>query len=228
MERGAWLAAVHRVANSQTQLKRLSKHACMHAGSHTFPVRNCIQTSSSFTPLEQLPQSCWEALSLVITLSKVLEYNWDSHLLGCAFFHEKWRYEVLKHYWNIRGDWKLFLFSSSVVSDSLWPHDCNMPGFPVLHYLPEFVQTHVHWVGRWCHPTTSSSVAPFSSCPPQSFPASGSFPMSQLFASGGQNIGASVSASVLPMNIQGWFPLGLTGFTLKSLLQHRISKAGGW
>ena len=63
---------------------------------------------------------------------------------------------------------------------------------------------------RWCHPTISSSVPSFSYCP-QSFPASGSFPVSWLFTSAGQSIGASASASVLPMNIQGWFPLGLTG-----------------
>ena len=63
----------------------------------------------------------------------------------------------------------------------------------------------------WCHPTISSSVAPFSSCP-QSFPASGSFQMSQFFASGGQRIGVSASASVLPMNIQDWFPLAWTGW----------------
>ena len=84
---------------------------------------------------------------------------------------------------------------------------------------------------RWCHPTISSSVVSFSSCL-QSFPASGSFTMSQLFASGGQSIGVSASASVLPMNIQGWFPLGLTGLIslkfkgpLKSLLQHYSLKA---
>ena len=65
-------------------------------------------------------------------------------------------------------------------------------------------------LSRWCHPTISSSVIPFSSCL-QSFPASGSFLMNQLFTSGGQSIGASALASVLPMNIQGWFPLGLTG-----------------
>ena len=82
----------------------------------------------------------------------------------------------------------------------------------------------------WYHPTISFSVAPFSSCP-QSFPASGSFPLSQLFTSGGQSIGASTSASVLPMNIQDWFPLKLTGLisllskTLKSFLQHHTSKA---
>ena len=66
-------------------------------------------------------------------------------------------------------------------------------------------------LSQWCHPTTSSSVIPFSSCP-QSFPALGSFPMSQFFASGGQSIGVSASASVLPMNIQDWFPLGWTGW----------------
>ena len=65
-------------------------------------------------------------------------------------------------------------------------------------------------LSQWCHPTISSSVSSFSSCP-QSFPASGSFPISQLFASGGQSIGASASATDLPMNIQGWFPLVLTG-----------------
>ena len=66
-------------------------------------------------------------------------------------------------------------------------------------------------LSRWCHPTISSFVIPFSSCL-QSFPASGSFPMSQFFASGGQSIGVSASASVLPMNIQDWFPLGWTGW----------------
>ena len=83
---------------------------------------------------------------------------------------------------------------------------------------------------RWCHPTISSSVFPFSSCF-QSFPASGSFPVSQFFASGGQSIGVSTSTSILPMNIQDWFPLGLIGLIslqskrLSSLLQHHSSKA---
>ena len=87
--------------------------------------------------------------------------------------------------------------------------DCSMPGLPVHHQLPQFTQTHVHWV--WCHPTISFSVIPFSSCL-LSVLASGSFPISQFFASGGQSIGASVSASVLPMNIQDWFPLECTGW----------------
>ena len=82
---------------------------------------------------------------------------------------------------------------------------------------------------RWCHPTISSSASPFSSCV-QSFPASGSFPMSQFFTSGGQSIGVSASASVLPINIQDWFPLGWTDLlavqgTLKSLLQYHSSEA---
>ena len=101
----------------------------------------------------------------------------------------------------------LLLFSHSVVSDSLWPHGLQ-PGFPVLQYLPEFAQSHVHWVSDVMQ--TSHPVTAFSSCP-QSFPASGSFPMSWLFASGGQSIGASAAGSVIPMNIQDWFPLGLTG-----------------
>ena len=82
----------------------------------------------------------------------------------------------------------------------------------------------------WCHPTVSSPVIPFSSCL-QSFPTSASFPLSQFFASGGQSIEASASVSVLPMNIQDWFPLELTGLVslqpkgLSSLLQHHSSKA---
>ena len=104
------------------------------------------------------------------------------------------------------------------------PMDCSMQGFPVLHHLPELYQTHVHW-GR---DAISSFVVPFSSCP-QSFPASGSFLMSQLFVSGGQSIGASAPAPVLPMSSQHWFPLGLTGLIsfqgiLKSIFQHHSLK----
>ena len=94
------------------------------------------------------------------------------------------------------------------------PTLCNpmnhiMPGLPVHYQLPQFTRTHVHRVGDATQP--SHPVVPFSSCP-QSLPASGSFPVSQLFTSGGQSIGVSASASFLPMNIQGWFPLGWTGW----------------
>ena len=89
------------------------------------------------------------------------------------------------------------------------PMDCSTPGFPVHHQLPELAQTHVHWVSDAIQPP--HPVIPFSSCP-QSFPASGSFQMSQLFTSGGQSTGVSASGSVLPMNTQDRSPLGWTGW----------------
>ena len=99
--------------------------------------------------------------------------------------------------------------SCSVVSNSLWPHGLQHARLPcpspTTRAYSNSCQLH-----QWCHPTISSSVIPFSHL--QSFPASGSFPRSQFFASGGQSIGAS--ASVLPMNIQGWFPLGLISFRI--------------
>ena len=126
--------------------------------------------------------------------------------------------------------WELSVqFSLSVMSISLWPHGlqhtrppCPSPALRV-YSCP---------LSRRCHPTVSSSVILFSSCP-QSFPASGSFQVSQFFTSSGQSIGVSASASVLPMNTQDWSPLGWTGWislqllqgSLKSLLQHHSSKA---
>ena len=101
-------------------------------------------------------------------------------------------------------------FSYSVVSDSLWPHGLQHTRAPCPSPTPR-VYSNSCPLSRWCHPTISSPVVPFSSHL-QSFPASGSFPMSQLFASGSQSIGVSASASVLPMNIQDWFPLGWTGW----------------
>ena len=97
--------------------------------------------------------------------------------------------------------------------------DCSIPGFGVLHYLPEFVQTHVHWVGDAIQ--ASHLLSPLLLLP-SIFPSIGSFPMSQLFTSGGQSIAASASAPDLPMNIQGWFTLGLTG--LISLLSKGLSR----
>ena len=101
-------------------------------------------------------------------------------------------------------------FSPSVVSDSLWPHGLQHTRPPCPSPTPR-VYANSCPLSRWCHPTISSSVSPFSSCL-QSFPVSGSFPMSQLFISGGQSIGVSASASVLPTNIQDWSPLGWNGW----------------
>ena len=98
--------------------------------------------------------------------------------------------------------------------------DCSTPGFPCPSPTPRAC-SNSYSSSRWCHPTISFSVVAFSSCP-QSFQASGSFPMTQFFTSGGQRIGASGSASVLPMNIQDWFPWGLTGWI--SLLSKGLSR----
>ena len=114
---------------------------------------------------------------------------------------------------QLRGQHKYpsccFFFSCSVVSDSLRPHGLQHCRLPCPSLYPGACSNSC-LSSRWCHPIISSSVVRFSSCL-QSFPASESFPMSQLFKSGSQSTGASASASVFPMNIQGWFPLGLIG-----------------
>ena len=112
------------------------------------------------------------------------------------------------------------LFIHSVMFDSLQPHGLQHTRPPCPLPSPG-VCSNSYPLSRWCHPTISSSVVPFSSYL-QFFPASGSFLMNQLVTSGGQSIGALVSASVLPMNIQDWFPLGLTG--LISLLCKGLSR----
>ena len=100
-------------------------------------------------------------------------------------------------------------FSHSVMSDSLWPHGLQHANLPCPSPTPGAYSNSCP-SSRWCHPTISSSVVPFFCF--QSFPAPGSFPMSRFFAPVGQSVGVSVSASVLPMNIQDWFPLGWTGW----------------
>ena len=130
---------------------------------------------------------------------------------------------------QLRFHLSVLLLPSSVAQSSLTlchPRVCSTPGFR----LPKAGSNSCP-SSQWCHPTISSSVFPFSSCL-QSFPASGSFLMSHFFVSGGQSIGPSAAASVLPMNNQGWFPLGLTGLISllfkgisKGLLQHHNLKA---
>ena len=120
-------------------------------------------------------------------------------------------------------------FSCSVMSDSLWPHESQHVRPPCPSPTPG-VHSDSHPLSQWCHLTISSSVIPFSSCP-QSLPASESFPMSQLFAWGGQSTGVSASASFPPKKSQGWYSLEWTGWIslqskgLSSLLQHHSSKA---
>ena len=112
-------------------------------------------------------------------------------------------------------------FSHSVMSDSLWPHELQHARPPCPSPTPG-VYPNSCPLSRWCHPAISSSVVPFSSCP-QSCPASGSFPMSQLFTWGGQSIGVSASASVLPVNTKDWSPLGwIGGISLQSKGHSRV------
>ena len=141
-------------------------------------------------------------------------------------------FQMWQYFWVNNGN--SVQFSWTVVPDSSHPHEMQHSRLPCSSPTPG---TYLNSCPspRWCHPTISFSVIPFSSCL-QSFPASGSFPVSQFFAWGGQSIGVSASASVLPMNIQDWLLLGWTGWIslqskglstpqLESLLQHHSSKA---
>ena len=113
----------------------------------------------------------------------------------------------------------MLLFSCSVVSHSLWPYELQYTRLPCLSLSPRACSNSC-LLNQWSHPIILSSFVPLSCL--QSLPASGSFPVSRFFASGGQSIGASASVSVLPMNIQGWFPLGWIGLT--SLLSKGLSR----
>ena len=122
-----------------------------------------------------------------------------------------WILEALQiQKWSKWERWWSVQFSRSVVSNSLQPHGLQHTRLPCPSPTPG-AYSNSGPSSQWWHPIITSSVVPFSSHL-QSFPASGSFPMNQFFTSGGQSIGVSASASVLPMNIQDWFPLGLTGW----------------
>jgi len=161
-----------------------------------------------------------------------------------SLYQDKWLYAILKHYCmfqtkrccmlkvivtsiyllycykRIKDFSSLLLLSHSVMSDSLPPHRLQHASLPCPSPSPGICSNSCP-LGWWSHPTISSSAVPFSSCL-QSFSVLGFFLMSQLFASGGQSIGISASVSVLPMNIQDWFPLGLTG--LISLQSKELSR----
>ena len=148
-------------------------------------IQNSIHKSNVMLASRKISQPCW----LTPSFWKSIVYK-----MGLSFI--PWHLQL---YYSGH-----LLFSCSVVSD--FQH----ARLPCLSPSPRACSNSCP-LSRWCHPTILSSVVPFSSCLP-SFPGSGSFPMSRFFASGGQSTRASASASVLPMNIQGWFPLGLTGF----------------
>ena len=150
-----------------------------------------------FITIAKLTFSLIEGISLLMYLCQIQKnYFIDKKLIG-MFCH-------FAYLWSVQ-------FSSSVMSDSLRPHGLQ-PGLPVHHQLLEFTQTHVHWVGDAIQPPHPLS----SLSPPSIFPSIRVFSNDQFFASSGQSIGVSASASVLPMNIQDWFPLGWTCLILQS------------
>ena len=238
MNRGVG-ARVHRIAKSWTQLKK------QHTMEFTTPVRDL---SSSFLTL--LERRHWYIL--LRTIWKYL-VKFNIHMLFVwqkreRIFPSSYTCMSVQMYIHLRWTVALFVlacmrththkhthrrktsvqFSHSVVSDFLWRHGLQHSRPPCPSPTPRAYSNSCP-PSMWCHPTISSSVIPFSSHL-QSFPASGSFLTSQFFTSGGQSIGVSASTSVLPMNIQNWFPkidwldlLAVQG-TLKSLLQHHISK----
>ena len=155
--------------------------------------------------------------------SQPRDWTWVSHTVGrfstCATMEAPMY--ILLHWKTKDQVWYLeflLLFSHLVGPDSLQSHGLQQARLPCPSLSPRVCSNSCP-LSRWCLPIISSSVIPFSSCP-ESCPASASFPMNKLFISGGQSIG--VSASVLPTNIQGWFPLGLTG--LISLMSKGLSK----
>ena len=161
---------------------------------------NCILPGSSLHGISQARKLEWVAISS----SRGSSRPRDRPQLSCGSFCVR---QILYHWATWDTHLTDLLFSHSAMSDSLWPHELEHAKFPCPP--SSRVCSNLCPLSLWCHPTISSSVIPFSSCL-QSFPALRSFLMSWLFISGGQNIGASVSASVLPMNIQDWFPLELT------------------
>ena len=144
-----------------------------------------------------------------------------SKTICCCYIKIQWY--ILHFQWLLL----LLLFSCSVVSSSWRPHGLKHTRLPCPSLSPSVCSNSCP-LCQWCHPTISSSVMPFFCL--QSFPESGSFPMSQLFAWGGQIFAVSASSSILPMIIQAWFPLQLTGLIsllsrgLSSLLQHHSSE----
>ena len=186
-----------------------------HSSGGSYPLWILVTAPSSVTFCLGMVQTlcCWQSIILnqLFLVSPVLACTFiednsiklssvsSLHVLFVFFWELVW-YQMLAS----------VQFSHSVVSDSLQPHGLQHARPRCPSPTPRAYSNSCP-LSRWCPPAISSSVIPFSSCL-QYFPASGSFPMSQFFASGGQSIGVSASASVLPMNIQDWFPLGQTGW----------------
>ena len=186
---GAWQSMVHRVIKSWTQLKQLSMHACTHIACRQWNLYGNHFGDITF----------YLFIHLLIHLDPL--FSWIPNTFINLIYGEK---SVIN--WG-QGSVQ---FSRSVVSNSLRPRGLQHTR-PLCPSPTPRVYSNSCPLSQWCHPTISSSVYPFSSCL-QSFPASGSFPMSWFFTSDGQSIGVSASASILPMNTQDWSPLEWTGW----------------
>ena len=194
MNREAWWATVHGFTKSQTQLSD-----CEWLTLLVHTIRYYLIYRNELT--RAIYNNKFKSYKLMFS-------KWSKAQNNTVSFHLN-KIQKKQHYSILTRDASV-QFSRSVVSDSLRSHEPQHARPPCPSPTPGLYPN--SWpLSRWCHPIISSSVVPFSSCP-QSFPASGSFPMSQLFTSGGQSTGVSASASVLPMNIQDWFPLGSTGW----------------
>ena len=157
-----------------------------------YKTMDCSPPDSSVREILQARILEWIAIPFSRGSSWPRDRTWISHIAGRFFT-----------IWTINS----VQFGGSVMSSSWWLQHTR----PLCPSPTPGAYSNPCPSSRWCHPTTLTSIIPFSSCL-QSFPPSGSFPMSQFFASSGQSIGVSSSASVLPMNIQDWFPLGWTGW----------------
>ena len=164
-------------------------------------VHKCINVPNFFPLLDPVP--------FLLTLGLVMRLVWPiTHSSKKPFHNWSGLLSLFNKWHKTHHQISSVQFSRSVVSDSLWPHELQHARPPCPSQTPG-VYSNTCPLSRWCHPAISSSVVPFSSCP-QSLPASGSFPMSQLFAWGGQSIGVLASASVLPLNSQDRSALGWT------------------
>ena len=197
-----------------TSLRLQPLHSCRLQNRWTSPVPSCSPSSVS-------PASSNSSITFTLRV-EILWADSGQPVLYTAFCVFSWRtvsspklHPFLPSDCCISLAITLFLvifsssFGHSVMSDSLWPHGLQHARSPCPSPIPR-VYSNSCLSSRWCHPTFSSCGVPFSSCP-QSFPESGSFPVTQLFTSGGHSIGVSASTSVLPVNTQDWFPLGWTG-----------------
>ena len=210
----AWQATVHRVEKSWTWWKQLSMHATSWLYGQVCHLTCPTLLSTPYN--ENLVGGCFRGNKIMWLSPPAVSAMWKMlhrHLKKCFFI---WLCRVLVAALGIfalqsslwHGD-SLAVIVQSLSHVWLWPHGLQQARLPCPSPSPR-VCSNSCLSSWWCHPTISSSIVPFSFCL-QPFPTSRSFPMSQLFVSGGQSIGASASTSVLPVNIQDWFPLGLTG-----------------